>query len=161
MSPKCCGLQISRAHTFLLSSKLLYSTDYLTSPVGCLIGVANETILSFRSFAVNAMLHCPHPLSGLRLLSHWFTAKPLPKNCSQLRGAVLPKLTSSLEASPFQCLLDVGATKAWSPCLDLRQFLRIIQLRMGSTEASVETGSLLCLPDPTSLTLITGGVLQH
>ena len=79
--------------------------------------------------------------------------KPLPKNCSQLKGAVLLKVTSSLEASLFQCLLNVGVSMAWSPCLNLRQLSRVIELHIGSTEASVKTGSLLCLPDPTSLTL--------
>ena len=150
---------LSLAHTFLLSSKILYSTGYLTSPVRCLIGISKVTLLSFRSFVANGMLHCPHPLLGLSLLSHWLIAKPLPKNCSQLKEAVWRKVTFSLEASPFHCLLDVGATKA--PCLNLRLLLRVILLHMGSTESSLKTGSLLCLLHLTSLTLNTGGVLQH
>lgn len=53
--------------------------------------------------------HTAHiPLQAFILLPHG----KVPKNCSQLKGTVLPKVTSSLEASAFQWLVDVGDMKA-------------------------------------------------
>lgn len=62
---------ISLAQKFLLRSKLLYPTGYLTSPLGCLIGNSNISKLSFRFYVVNAMPHCPHPPSGIHPATSW------------------------------------------------------------------------------------------
>lgn len=104
------SLTVLKFHLNAVDSKFVYSPDlsfelqafipkWLLNISTCyLVGISNVTKLSFRSYVVNAMLHCPHSPSGMRAAE-----RSLYKNCSPLKGAVLPKVTSSLVAALIQC----------------------------------------------------------